>query len=625
METLQVKHAAAHDLTQRALPNVIQSDAKLITRFQNAIDRTNKVLQLVMTQLNNAKTEIGNLQFETNRRIWFHQKLGLDGLKYVLEEKFIKGWEIMKQEVFNYVTKKLFHFSEAIQMTLVQMMESSNSSQAMDILEQIWKDRLDVKAKTNDRATEYLNTVDDAISSATPLLESNFTHNGRYDASYLSTNLVDPEPNNRSDKINEAIRLNGRIPNQFNKLNGHLATRILDEDVYTKTQNELIARASQFDKAMKVIEDDVIYAPLKSIDDRVVKLANLNKSINMHVTEFNTKIDDLLSLILNINNSHVERLLLTSQSTSRYLHDASMRKTELAQIIGAPDVVAAVNNMEPFFYKLSASSLALKDSLTSIGRILEDVWMLFHTDSLLDDFYKELNNNFILYENLTLDTELTEMFASLLDIEPDEVRVMDKNELRFRTNADVATLTTDKINDLSFTFQGFINSTDLHHILGDLDIEFEEAIDMFVDSLNTYKWSSTIGNKFIKWALRIIGISLIRNNTLIHDYRNLYVEVINMHIIMSWLVIVIMIGAWPYYCLIALLFSHALTLVMLCYRDNFIYLDVYLDDVIVKSISQDIAYDGIGVLGELLYTFVYFHTQFLIISLIGHILVPYYV
>ncbi len=402
---LASRFLSAREKQQRVNENTLTRDRQMIRNLNGTYNEmSNNVFGHYGNTIEKIVEAVNVVMSDLRMRVAFHRRWGLEKLQYTVEHNFIRGWNVMDERTFAFVTSNYQEIGASMRYALPKIANETETNtwripRFLQVESELFQRQILAK-----RALANLSSVFSAYHNATPLLSYKVTPNSRYDLSYITPAMILKDNDLLelySSKLN--LRLNQYLQSIADML------QILDDALENPGSDNFSSDGAnqplenaiyRFEKAARsylyyrfVFQDRIAYKPLEltsEVAERFNKafemLEDHQAKLRLYLSEFRDSLDkadlqwSLLGDFVDLCNNYSP-------------DESAVTKSQLAKIVSTESMHENVNHLKAFSSQLRSRSREILGLLSEVRHAAVAVWRSMINEDALKPFYAKLHSD----------------------------------------------------------------------------------------------------------------------------------------------------------------------------------------------------------------------------------------
>ena len=511
VDSIREKYILARNVQQRVTESIVESDESMITQLNESISTVESVMDTLKDQLPMDRIVMEEMFANMQKRLYFHKEKALDNVLYIIENDFIRGWNVFKERAFSFVTQDYFdislQFRRALQDYSALVDNSTETTRRLITFPLI--NMAQGRLECISRAYVYLNETQEGYFNGIPLVLYRATYNRHYDMSYVPKEILRTGLY-RSYEYYDRIQLAlSQLRDGLNMLidigENFALTGSFDETLYDDAEN-LIGKGSRtYNYRLYMYESRLVTRPLDEMTTIIQNFEILNRTLISNYEDYSRKNNELQNYIENFRNSHFHLLAEFNRQTVDYLSNDTYLKTDLSLLASSEEMQELSGFLNFFFSDLRDRMYGLQQDIMQLSLSYRDIWKAMVEEETTSTFYEQVYNDSISFlssnssDSTVDDAYLWTLFAYMLDMNEDVLRNYTKQEIVEFMNGDFYTLDIEqKLEEIERLIANLTDNLEASKIIQYNDERLRIVFAEIIDSLQRFTDHNKVDSSFYR-------------------------------------------------------------------------------------------------------------------------------
>ena len=515
LDELQVRYVDAKEVSERVVPELISSNTEQTITLMHSVDNTIVALETVLSNLDSTLQFCLNASLNVHQRINFHQLVALAGVKYVIHNNFVRGWEMIEERTVRHVTTEFYETINAYDRTIQQLKEPSKDDMLPRKVVYIMMDQeLSSRLELAIRAIDNTTTAYMRFLEAEPILNYGFTEAKLYELSLVPVTLLSNlTTQHKAYYENMSLHLTGymnSILSLQNLLHDAFRNRAINETAYSITSEQFVDQSKKINYYRFLFTKRIVHMSEQMIDEKIASFSKKNKTLHATVSFLQAMLSTLQGRIRNGLTKLRDALQPFVKKARDYLHETAIMKTELYRTLMERKLQDIVHATKSIFLDLRKRDNEIRDWVHRMERSYTGIWSSIIDDVTTRKFYRLLWDH---VASISTESNKTNRISrgvlQLLQI-TGNVEDIQRSRLASVMNADTVKLSlANKTNEIRLMFTTVYQDVAIDKLLANWDMELVESFNIFSKNLHQFWKSTNIDEDFIRYVTLIKIQSLL--------------------------------------------------------------------------------------------------------------------
>ena len=465
----------------------------------------------VENQLTLARTFCSNLTSEMTPRTDFHLRTSLDGVKYVVHNNFVRGWEVIDERTMQHVTTDFYEIINAYDRTLSQLRTLSDSDpDTRKILFLMMDKDLSAKLELAIRSIDNITSAYYNFLNASPMFSYQYTPGRRYDRALVPVDLLQNlTTEHKAYYENISTHLTGYmdciLTLKATLKQVYKTGNLRNQTLVTIAKEQFIHHSKLINYFRFLFSSRIVLRSEEKVDETI---RNFQKSDYL----FMKAVSDVQGLVTGLHeqlsvayNNMTGKLASLSSTATRYLHNSTLTKSGLSKWIQSREIQDIVHSVKVLFRQIRSKANDLRDAWLRMRDAYSAIWRSILLEESTREFYRKLHQDvFDMGREPVRRDFYRRVFSDpvMLNLNDSTSATMTIDDFVLRMNADMETLNPSvKLADINTLFLTVMQKTNLEATMGNTDYKFLAAFNDLEKSLKMFSKGNKIDAKFLRSVL----------------------------------------------------------------------------------------------------------------------------
>ena len=430
--------------------------------FGHMRQRTESLIMLFLSTTENVTSEITNFHknitdtIETaglhmramSARVSAHLKMGLMGMKKMIENGFIDGWRMLEQRSLGRLSSELYETIVQFDRIIQQLQYTSSTENVMrKILYFSMDSQLSYKMDLTIQAVDNLTNVYYAFLNAEPLSSHLVTPSRRYDDALIPFDMLSQNTGKQQEFFNGLSQLLSGYIEQIIQLQNilkevyHMST--LNETTYTNAKHFFSKKSVSLSFYYNMFRNKVVYKAAESIETQLVNFRKGNHSMVLAYANCHRLLTSIIQL-MDEDVQHIQGEIsdLARNTRSYLVGDQGLDK--FIEYTSSEHVQQKMLQIHQLSSQFVSREARLNESWSQLEGAAARVWTDILEEPTLHNYYSRIHNDVTdMIENPMKSRFYTGIFlhSKMLAMTEQEVAGLHPREFMGLLNADAALYT----------------------------------------------------------------------------------------------------------------------------------------------------------------------------------------
>ena len=370
-----------------------------ISAFSHSVDELTVGFAHLKEDITDTLEAVGLHMRTMSARASAHLKMGLMGMKKMIENGFIDGWRMLEQRSLGRLSSELFETIVQFDRIIQQLQYTSSTENVMrKILYFSMDSQLSYKMDLTIQAMDNFTKVYHGFLNAEPLSSHLVTPSRRYDDVLIPFDMLSKNTAKQQEFYNGISQLLAGYIEQILQLQNilkevyHMST--LNETAYSTAKNFFYDQSQAFNFYFTMFRDKIVFKSTDTIEHQVVSFKKANHSL----ASAYTGCEKAMSAIVDLIDTDIQKVqgevVTFAQAAQDYVIDKQKWSiSDLAEIGLSEDLQISMVRSQEINWQLSLYARKLNESWDQLQSATQRVWREMLGESTLRNYYVRLHND----------------------------------------------------------------------------------------------------------------------------------------------------------------------------------------------------------------------------------------
>ncbi len=504
---IQVRYSNAKEMAERVITSRLEENTNILVSVDETLQNVIKSMHRVAEKLAYSRTFCNNVTSRMNPRINFHMKRALDGVKDVVHNNFVRGWEVIVERTVHHLTTEFYESINACDRTIKHLQTLSSDEItarkiAYLILEKDMSDKLELAIRSIDNIT----TAYYCYLEGKSIVDYGYRADNIYDKALIPVSLL--------------FNLTSRHKEYYENISTHLTGYVdsiliiktilkdvyqssdFNETAYTTARERFIYHSKRINYYLFLFTDSVVMKSEDEIDERIKQFKEKNDTFQQTVSELSGLLGSLSTNVMTRYKEVKDKLEVLSGLGQDYLTNTSHTKASLADRVLSKGMQDLVHSVKSLFREIHLRGHMMRDWWMRMRTDHISVWMAMIRDETTKPFYSRLARAVEeMTNNSQTEAETRERFAHprMLGLSVKQKLTLSAGQLRKLLNADIPYMSAEfETMKIVALFDKVMKHTNILESVGTADVEFFSAFERLSKNMRSYQRGLKIDTKFLR-------------------------------------------------------------------------------------------------------------------------------
>ena len=401
-DTLRMRYIDARETRHRMEETNVKEDTQLIEDYDKSIHELLHTIEVYFQSIiTRTKQTIQEVLGDLKIRMKFHREKGLGLLHYTTVNEFVRGFDLRDERTFTFVTLNYNEVAGYLRKVLPEIADDSNEERERFTFYQIAMAELFKLKTASHRAIFNMEEVEIAFLTAESLAEYKVTPDNRYDAAYLSKDIIGTE--SQLEKLESRIGYYKKFVNLYlddigileNMLTVAYHNRTFDETYLNitidKSKDGFIHRVERINYYRYVIRERHARIPQEITQGLIDEFNSANEYVEKTAEETNILINDLMPKL-----NRADQILFKFDNLTRFgkmYLQGEVNKTDLANMATSSDIEAIRRELTSLTNTIGNDFILIGSKLSTLQGALRTMWTTMLSEHTLFTFYNRVQQD----------------------------------------------------------------------------------------------------------------------------------------------------------------------------------------------------------------------------------------
>lgn len=425
------------------VPRNMERNNLLISRADSLRRIVSTDVERVLQNFDDWQRLAYKLSADIERRVWFHVEQSLKQVSYNVRHSFIRAWDVMDERTLKFVTSGYYQTARKFREMLDSSLDGRTDNATRFLMYFLTERDLETRLNLVSRAMDNITFLNQSYTSASAVYFFGQTPDRRYEHTYVVPQYIRHNPKYQATLFEKWEEYNKDFLHQIKTLiqiNKHaFEWKPINTTAAENSLEGFQLACRRYNYYRFMFYTKIVLPPEDLADANLMRFQNQLRDLRKAFDNLRSALNDSKSLISQFRSGP---WLTASRAVERaldYIHNASLPKKDIAQIVGGQATENAIADLRSFLKDQRNAMSYTAEMGNSLEWAYVNLFLDMITDSTTKNFYKKIHDDVTsIVANETNRDYLIDVLAQMLKKPEEELSNIGLREWEELVNSDFA-------------------------------------------------------------------------------------------------------------------------------------------------------------------------------------------